>query len=67
MCGKLAGDTLRFQGGEETLCHCIIVTVANSAHAQLDVRTCQAILVSSTGVLTALDALLNVKLQFVRY
>src|SRR6266540_1285761 len=51
---KLAGHTFCFQRSKETLSHCIVITVANPAHAQLDVPVCQGALVVSTRVLTAL-------------
>ena len=59
MCCKLAGDTFCFQGAKETFGDCIVITIANSAHAHLDVRVCQAALVSSTGVLAALIGMMK--------
>ena len=54
MRGKLAGDAFCFEGAEETFSDGIVITVANPAHAHLEVRVCQAILVSCAGVLAAL-------------
>src|SRR6266498_2660710 len=51
---KLAGHTFCFQRSKETLSHCIVITVANPAHAALDVPVCQGVLVVSTRVLATL-------------
>ncbi len=54
MGGKLVRHTFGFQGAEETFRDRIVVTVANPAHAQLDIHVCQGAQIVSTGVLAAL-------------
>ncbi len=56
---KLTGDTFRFQRTEETFRDCVVVTVANPAHAQLNVRACQNALVAGAGVLAALIGMMK--------
>jgi hypothetical protein len=51
---KLTGHTFCFQCSKETFSHCIVITIANPAHTELDVPVCQGALVVSTGVLAAL-------------
>src|SRR5215207_3896301 len=51
---KLVSHTFCFQRSEETFSHRIVVTIANSTHAQLDVPACQEALVVSAGVLATL-------------
>jgi hypothetical protein len=40
MCGELVGDTFCFEGAKETFFNRIIVAIADSAHAGLDVPVC---------------------------
>src|SRR5512139_1474573 len=54
MSDKLTGHTFCFQCSKETLSHCIVVTIANPAHAELNVPVCQGVLIVSTRVLAAL-------------
>ena len=51
---KLVRHPFGFQRAKETFCNRIVVTVAHSAHAQLDIHVCQGAQVVSTGVLAAL-------------
>jgi len=51
---KLAGHTFSFSRAEETFSDCVVVTVANPAHAHLDVGACQTARVGSIGTLAVL-------------
>ena len=39
-CGKLVGDTFCLEGAKETLSHRIVIAIAGSTHARLDVPVC---------------------------
>ena len=59
MCWKLSSDVFRFQCAKETFSDCIVIAVANSTHARLDVHACQTVLVRCTGVLAALVGMMK--------
>ncbi len=60
-------DSLLFEAAKKAFCHSIIKTIASAAHTAHKAVYFQKPPVLPAGILRPADALLNVKLQFVRY
>src|SRR5512145_2614201 len=59
MGSELASGTFCFESTKETFRHGIVITVADSAHAGLDMPVGEGALVGSTGVLAALIGMMQ--------
>ncbi len=60
-------DQLTFQGSKKALSHCVIIGITYATHRRTHAHFLASLAELNAGILTALDALLNVKQQFGYY